>query len=105
MKRANFVRFKGFDWDSGNRQKARRHGVEISEIETLFLSPLFVIFDEKHSDDEDRFIAVGETIEGDPIFVCFTFRTIYRETFVRVISARYMHEKEKIFYEKLKKDE
>jgi uncharacterized DUF497 family protein len=26
----------GFDWDRGNLEKCRRHGVEIADIEELF---------------------------------------------------------------------
>ena len=26
----------GFDWDDGNREKCRKHGVSLAEIEALF---------------------------------------------------------------------
>jgi uncharacterized DUF497 family protein len=29
------MEFDGFDWDHGNRDKCRKHGVSIGEIESL----------------------------------------------------------------------
>lgn len=84
----------GFDWDDGNRAKCQRHGVSIGEIESLFSGQPRVAPDLKHSDAEDRLIAVGRTFGGRPIFVAFTFRTLAGATFIRPISARYMHAEE-----------
>jgi uncharacterized DUF497 family protein len=59
-----------------------------------------MIKDRKHSDNEDRFIAIGEGPSNKPMFVCFTLR----QNKIRVISARFMRAKEVMGYEKLKKD-
>ncbi len=39
------MEFKGFDWDSGNRDKCQKHGVSIAEIEGLFAKPVLVLPD------------------------------------------------------------
>ena len=69
------LRVQGFDWDSGNRAKRQKHGVSIAEIEGLFRNAPRIAPDAKHSDDEDRLIAVGRTSAGLPMFVAFTIRT------------------------------
>jgi len=89
----------GFDWDEGNREKCRKHGVPIAEIEGVLSSGPRVAPDLKHSEAEQRFIAVGRNADGRPMFVAFTFRRRGGHTFIRPVSARYMHEKEIAAYE------
>lgn len=102
---AKVLHFQGFDWSLGNKAKAQKHGLKIQEIESLFRSQIFVIKDLKHSKEEDRFIAVGETEGRKVIFVAFTYRWINESLLIRVISARPIHKKgkEREYYEKLKK--
>ena len=69
------LRVQGFDWDNGNRAKCQKHGVSVAEIEALFMNAPRIAHDPKHSDDEDRLIAVGRTSAGLPMFVAFTIRT------------------------------
>ena len=69
------MRVQGFDWDGGNRAKCQKHGVSVAEIEALFMNAPRIAPDPKHSDDEDRLIAVGRTSAGLPMFVAFTIRT------------------------------
>jgi uncharacterized protein len=90
---------QGFDWDDGNRAKCEKHGVSIAEIEALFMNAPRIAPDPKHSDDEDRMIAVGRTSAGRPVFVAFTIRTKNRRL-IRPVTARYMHAKEIAAYEK-----
>ncbi len=94
------LRVAGFDWDEGNRAKCQRHGVSIEEIEVLFMGDLRIAPDPKHSQDEDRRIAVGRTRAGRPIFVAFTLRVKKRRRLIRPVMARYMHAKEIAAYEK-----
>ena len=89
----------GFDWDDGNLEKCRKHGVSIGEIEALLSSDPHVAPDLEHSAEEDRFIAVGRTAAGRPLFVAFMFRMKDGERLVRPVSARYMHRKEIERYE------
>ena len=90
----------GFDWDSGNGQKCRKHGLALKEIEGFFRQPdLFVVPDIHHSQSEERYIAYGLSPKGSPMLVAFTFRIREDETLIRPISARYMHKKEVQEYE------
>jgi uncharacterized protein len=90
----------GFEWDSGNRSKCRKHGVSTAIIESLFRGPISVVPDPLHSESEERFKAIGKTNSGRGIFVVFTLRARRGKTFIRPISARYMHSKEMEQYEK-----
>ena len=90
----------GFDWDEGNKAKCQKHGVSIAEIEHMFTSPtLHVEPDVFNSKSEKRFRAVGKTNLGRGIFLVFTFRLFDGLTFIRPISARYMHKKDLENYE------
>jgi uncharacterized protein len=91
--------FTGFEWDDANRSKCQKHGVSIEEIEAVFQGRLHVAPDPKHSDIEDRYIAIGRTGTGRPLFVIFAIRVRARERLIRPISARYMHAKEIRNYE------
>ena len=84
----------GSTLDDGNRAKCVRHGVPIAEIEAVFAGQPRVAPDLKHADVETRFIAIGHSIVGRPVFVAFTFRRIGGFRQIRPISARHMHDKE-----------
>jgi len=90
----------GFDWDHGNREKCRKHGVAIADIEAVFFSSVAVFPDPDHSQEEERFHAIGTSAAGRYIFLVFTLRWRGSETLIRPISARYMHRKEIAHYEK-----
>mgnify|MGYP001458125205 CR=1 FL=1 len=92
----------GFDWDVGNRMKCQKHGVSVGEIEALFTGRPRVAPDPKHSTQEDRFVAVGRTRVGRPLFVVFTIRTKGTHHVIRPVTARYMHDKEVKAYVKEK---
>jgi len=89
----------GFDLDEGNRDKCRKHGVSIHEIESVFRHGMIEFPDPAHSENEDRFIGIGKGREGRSVFIVFTFRHRDGKTFIRPISARYMHRKEVKSYE------
>jgi len=89
----------GFDWDEGNaRKSAHKHGVSQAMAEQIFFNePLLLLSDAKHSQQEKRYHALGRTDDGRLLHITFTLRA--RETLIRVISARDMHQKERIIYE------
>ena len=90
----------GFEWDEGNWKKSElRHGVAATEAQEALLNDPLAQVDVLHSDDEQRYVALGETNEGRLLFVSFTLR----KNRVRVISARPMSRKERKVYEKAKK--
>ena len=95
----------GFDWDGGNaRKSAEKQSVTQGEAEQVFFNePLLLLPDRKHSDKEQRFHALGKTQDGRLLHVTFTLRDGGK--LIRVISARDMHRKERMFYGKAKKED
>jgi len=91
------MKISGFDWDKGNWPKCGKHGLLREEIERFFLTGKAQIApDLKHiKSGEYRYIATGR-IEERPVFVAF----VVRNSLIRPISARYMHEEEAKNYEK-----
>jgi uncharacterized DUF497 family protein len=94
----DFNRIVGFEWDLGNERKSvDKHGVGQSEVEQMFFNePLLLSGDVRHSQDEERFHALGHTDDGRKLHVTFTLRRDH--TLIRVISARDMSRKEKNRY-------
>jgi len=90
----------GFDWDKGNRDKCQEHGIPLAVIETVLRGTITVFPDPAHSQREERFIAIGRTATGRHMLIVFTLRPHGAETYLRPISARYMHRKEIAYYEK-----
>lgn len=90
----------GFDWDAANRAKCQKHGVPVSTIEAVFHGEVAAFPDPFHSQTEERFHAIGKTASGRGVFVVFTLRRREGKTLIRPISARYMHHKEIVYYEK-----
>lgn len=85
------------DKDLANR---RRHGVSFDEAKELFTSGVdyLEIFDESHSDAEDRFIAIGP-VTGGLLLVVWTDRD---EDTIRIISARWATVGERALYRSYK---
>jgi uncharacterized protein len=89
-----------FEWDKGNRDKCQKHGVSLAAVESLFRGPVAVFPDPDHSETEERFKAIGRTDDGRGVLIVFTLRRQEGDTFIRPVSARYMHGKEVEYYEK-----
>ena len=89
---------EGFDWDDGNSRKSlEKHGVSQAEAEQVFVGAPLIAEDIKHSQDEARFQALGETVDGRRLHVTFTLRQDGKR--LRIISARDMNRKERAVYE------
>jgi hypothetical protein len=101
----NWALLAGFDWEEGNaRKSAEKHSVTQGEAEQIcFNEPLLLLPDRKHSDKEQRFHALGKTQDGRLLHVTFTLRD--GGMLIRVISARDMHRKERMFYGEAKKED
>jgi uncharacterized protein len=84
----------GFDWDAGNTAKCMKHGLAVEDVESLFQTDIDLFPDIAHSSVETRFFGIGRLPTGRYVFVAFTLRTRDGQTFIRPISARFMHEKE-----------
>jgi uncharacterized protein len=96
----DWSRIQRFDWDEGNnRESLDKHGVSQVEAEQVFVNePLLVLEDERHRGQEVRFHALSHTDAGRLLHVTFTLR--HNDTVIRVISARPMHRRERLRYEK-----
>ena len=75
-----------FQWDPEKAERnLRRHGVSFEEATTAFGDPLSItISDPDHSDDEDRFLLMGESNKGRLLVVAHTEES---DT-IRIINAR-----------------
>jgi uncharacterized DUF497 family protein len=91
---------EGFDWEDGNLEKCQKHGVSVAEIEAFFLIGPRVAPDLRHSDYENRYVAIGRNEEGRAMFVAYVVRMRDGVRLIRPVSARYMHRKEAERYAK-----
>ena len=99
----DWTQITGFDWDAGNtRKSAEKHSVTQFEAEQVFFNqPLPILDDVKHSQKEVRFHALGKTDSARLLHISFTLRS--DDTLIRVISARDMQRRRKLFMRKVKK--
>jgi len=80
-----------FEWDPAKaRQNARKHRITFERGATVFLDPnALSLFDEQHSEDEERWITLGLDHTGALLVICHTY---HEETEIsariRLISAR-----------------
>lgn len=84
-------------WDEAKELANRRkHGISFEEAKELFTSgsDYLEIFDEAHSDFEDRFIAIGPITRGI-VLIAWTARD---DDTIRIISARWATEREQALY-------
>ncbi len=77
-----------FEWDvRKDKSNLKKHGVSFEEARSVFFDEYAVQFyDPDHSEDEDRFILLGNSLKLNTLVVCHCFRE--RETLVRIVSAR-----------------
>ncbi len=86
-----------FEWaPEKERANFKKHGLSFDDAMALFTGggDYLEIYDEKHSEDEDRFIAIGPTPKGI-LVVVYVERT---EDLIRIISARRATKKEIRFF-------
>lgn len=85
------------EWDDvKNTSNQSKHGVAFEEAAELFTSGVdyLELFDESHSDVEDRFLAIGPIRRG-LVLVVWTERD---EDVVRIISARWATNREQALF-------
>ena len=86
-----------FEWDP---QKAKinlkKHKVSFERACTVFKDPnALSIYDEEHSEEDDRWITLGMDINGTLLVVVHTFEQLDENTCkIRIISARKATKKE-----------
>ena len=86
-----------FEWDENKAAvNLSKHGISFEEARTVFDDPLYVDFyDPDHSDEEDRYIIVGESQPGNLLIVSYTERA----DFILLISTRKVTRVEREVYE------
>jgi uncharacterized DUF497 family protein len=91
-----------FEWDPAKDETNRtKHGLSFEEAAELFKTDVdyLEIHDEEHSDEEDRFIAIGPIRRG-VIVVAYTERD---DDVLRILSARMATKKECQRFEKFER--
>ncbi len=86
-----------FEWDEAKeRYNIWKHGIRFITATSVFSDPFRLeIYDEMHSDDEVRYITIGEIkSECMILFVVYTERA----ESIRIISARRASSKERRLY-------
>ncbi len=65
-----------FEWDPAKALSNRdKHNISFEEAATVFRDQMALsIFDNDHSDSEDRWITIGFSATGRLIIVCHTFK-------------------------------
>jgi uncharacterized protein len=80
-----------FEWDPAKAiDNISKHGVTFEEAATILLDPLaLTVFDEAHSQDEERWFSIGQSVTGNLLVLVHTFDA-HSPTHarIRVISAR-----------------
>jgi uncharacterized protein len=89
-----------FEWDPEKAKvNYRKHRVSFEEAKTVFHPAEPEIFeDEKHSDEEPRFVAIGFSQKSRALTVAF----VRRDKMIRIISARRASKNELMHYGKAK---
>ena len=80
-----------FEWDPEKAELNRRkHRVRFAHAATVFRdSEAISIFDDEHSDNEDRWITLGIASTGSLLVVHHTFNQINKNTAkIRIFSSR-----------------
>lgn len=86
-----------FEWDEAKAAANKlKHGIEFDEELTVFGdSESITLYDEQHSDEEERFIDIGMSVLGRVLVVVYT----ERQNVVRIISSRLATTNEQEQYE------
>jgi uncharacterized DUF497 family protein len=91
-----------FAWDRGKgRFNLIKHGVSFEEAQTVFLDESARLIDDPdHSEDEDRFLLLGYSLQAR----CLIVNHCYRESdfVIRLISARRATPQEEEVYWRLR---
>jgi len=86
-----------FEWDEAKAAaNLAKHDVAFEEAKTVFDDPLYVDFyDPDHSQDEHRYIIIGQSNQGRLLIVSYT----ERDDTIRLINARPVTRSEREAYE------
>ena len=90
-----------FEWDERkDASNKKKHGISFDEAKTVFTDQFArLIADPDHSDDEDRFILLGTSINSRLLVVCHCTRL---NDSIRIVSARKADAHECTIYEEFR---
>jgi len=79
----------------------KKHGVTFDEATSVFddYNALYFV-DEKHSDNEERFVVIGMSKHLNTLVVCHCYRN--GDVLIRIISARKATSQEQLLYRRRK---
>ena len=89
-----------FEWDSKKEFiNIKKHGVTFEQASYVFADPFALnSYDDVHSEDEDRWILLGKSLNDTILLAVHTFRDNNGIEYVRIISARKATDNEKKAY-------
>jgi len=87
-----------FEWDASKASlNKKKHGISFDEAKTVFFDEnAKVIHDPEHSDDEERFVILGLSVNVRMLVVIHCYRK--NDCIIRIISARKATQKESMQY-------
>jgi uncharacterized DUF497 family protein len=91
-----------FAWDTEKAAANRaKHGVAFELAATVFRDALALsLYDDEHSEEEERWITLGMAETGELLLVVHTFEELSpQEALVRIISAREPSRQERLDYQ------
>ncbi len=91
-----------FDWDEAKAESnLQKHGVSFLEARSVFSDPLRVTYsDDEHSEEEERFLTVGQSVRLRLLIVSHTEQeTVDEMVLIRIISCRKVTRQEREDYE------
>ena len=95
-----------FEWDPVKaKENLHKHGTSFEHAAELFLDPFAVsIFDEEHSEAEERWVTIGRDSQGRIVVLVHTFSEVSAQEWkVRIISARRATKREARQYEDIRR--
>ncbi len=90
-----------FDWHPNKAKTNRKkHGISFEQAAGIFLDPrAMTVFDDEHSENEDRWVTIGIDKSGILLVMVHTFHQIDSECCrIHIISARKATKKEAKHY-------
>ncbi len=89
-----------FTWDRKKESiNIKKHGVSFEQASYVFADPFALnSYDELHSEDEERWVLLGKSLNETILLVVHTFRDDDGKELVRIISARRATKKEEKVY-------
>jgi hypothetical protein len=79
-----------FEWDPKKEEtNIQKHGITFEQASYVFADPYALNkYDDEHSEDEDRWLLLGKSMNEVILVVVHTFKDQDGIEFVRIISAR-----------------